>query len=315
MLDPAPRAAPRGTPSPSARPLERRLRPVLAALACALAAAFAAPAPAEAKPNRPSAARSAAKAAPVLRQAPRRQASVPARSRPRKVAVAKPRPAAAAPAVAEGEPSPSVAAALAAATRSTGADPVLLRAIAWQESRFSHRAGNRQSTARGLMQFTEATWLEVVRDFGPRHGMAREAALLSTNPRTGAITTRHPRDLRAILARRFDPRLSAIMAAERLAAEQAGLQAMLGRPAGPAELYVTHLLGPAGARRFLAELNRAPARPALEAVGSDSIAANRGVFFERGTGRMLSLAEVHAGVGRLLAEQGASPRPITLAAR
>ncbi|WP_176849556.1 transglycosylase SLT domain-containing protein [Belnapia rosea] len=253
----------------------------------------------------------------MLRQAPRRQASVPARSRPRTVAAAKPRPAAApaARAVAEGEPSPSVAAALAAATRSTGTDPVLLRAIAWQESRFSHRAGNRQSTARGLMQFTEATWLEVVRDFGPRHGMAREAALLSTNPRTGAITTRHPRDLRAILARRFDPRLSAIMAAERLAAEQAGLQAMLGRPAGPAELYVTHLLGPAGARRFLAELNRAPARPALEAVGSDSIAANRGVFFERGTGRMLSLAEVHAGVGRLLAEQGASPRPITLAAR
>ncbi|WP_052214374.1 transglycosylase SLT domain-containing protein [Belnapia sp. F-4-1] len=310
MTEPTSRAASRGTQFPSAR----RLRPALAALACALAASIAAPAPAEARPNRPGAVRAQAKPVPVmraaLRPAPRRQAAAPVRARVRTVAMVPPIAAAE-----DGTPSPAVAAALAAATRSTGADPALLRAIAWQESRFSHRASNRLSSARGLMQFTEATWLEVVRDFGARHGLAREAASLSTDARTGAITTKRPRDLRHILAMRFDPRLSAVMAAERLGAKRAALEALLGRPAGTTELYLTHLLGPAGARRFLAELDRAPARPAAEAVGADSIAANKGVFFERATGRALSLAEVKAGVARLLASQRAMPETITLAAR
>ncbi len=313
MIETAPRAAPRGT-----QPLlARRLRPAIAALACALAASIATPMPAEARPNRPSAARSQVKPVPVVRPAPRRQAAAPVRARVRTVAppVAVVAPLAVVPRAEDGAPSPAVAAALAAATRSTGADPVLLRAIAWQESRFSHRAGNRQSTARGLMQFTEATWLEVVRDFGARHGLAREAASLSTDARTGAITTRRPRDLRHVLALRFNPRLSAIMAAERLGAERAALEAMLGRPAGPTDLYLTHLLGPAGGRRFLTELGRGPARPATEVLGAESIAANRGVFFDRSTGRALSLAEVQAAVGRMLALQRAAPEPITLAAR
>ena len=303
------RAAPRGTSSP----LARRLRPVFAALACALAASLATPVPAEAASRRPSAARSQAKPVPAVRPAPRRQAAAPVRARVRTVAVLP--PAAMASPAADGAPSPVVAAALEAATRSTGTDPVLLRAVAWQESRFSHRASNRQSSARGLMQFTEATWLEVVRDFGARHGLAREAANLSTDARTGAITTKRPRDLRYILNLRFNPRLSAIMAAERLAAERGTLEAMLGRPAGATELYLTHLLGPAGGRRFLGELDKAPGRMAAEVIGADSVAANRGVFFDRGTGRPLSLAEVTAGVGKLLALQRAAPEPITLATR
>ncbi|WP_052388906.1 transglycosylase SLT domain-containing protein [Belnapia moabensis] len=307
MTEATHRAAPRGT-QPSH---VRRLRPAIAALACALVASIAVPAPAEARPNqRPGAARAQAKPMPVVRPAPRRQAVAPVRAWVKTVAMVPPVAQAE-----DGTPSPVVATALAAATRSTGADPVLLRAIAWQESRFSHRAVNRQSSARGLMQFTEATWLEVVRDFGARHGLAREAASLSTDARTGAITTKRPRDLRHILNLRFDPRLSAVMAAERLGAERAALEALLGRPAGTTELYLTHLLGPAGARRFLVELGRAPSRPAAEAVGADSIAANRGVFFDRATGRALSLAEVQAGVARLLASQRALPAPITLAAR
>ncbi len=309
MTETTPRAAPRGTQLP----LARRLRPAIAALACALAASLATPVPAEARSTRPSAARSQAKPVPVVRPAPRRQAAAPVRARARTVAVV---PPAAAPRPAkDGTPSPMVAAALTAATHRTGADPVLLRAIAWQESRFSHRAGNRQSSARGLMQFTEATWLEVVRDFGARHGLAREAASLSTDARTGVITSRRPRDLRYILSLRFNPRLSAIMAAERLAAERAAVEALTGRPAGPTELYLIHLLGPAGARRFIAELDRAPSRPAAEVLGADSIAANRGVFFDRATGRALSLAEVNAAIGRMLAPQPPMPAPITLAAR
>ena len=63
------------------------------------------------------------------------------------------------------------------------------------------------------MQFTDATWLEAVRDFGPRHGLARHAAPLSTDRRDGTISARDPRHLARILKLRDDPRLSAVMAA------------------------------------------------------------------------------------------------------
>ena len=175
--------------------------------------------------------------------------------------------------------------------------------MAWKESRFDPAARNPLSSARGLMQFTEATWLEAVRDFGPRRGLARHAAALSTDHRDGTISTRDPRHLARLLKLRGDPRLSALMAAERVSGERAALERALGRAAAPADLYAVHLLGPAGARRFLAELRRAPERPAVEAVGRDSVAANRGVFLARGTGRPFSLAEVHAAIASTVEEQ------------
>jgi hypothetical protein len=205
---------------------------------------------------------------------------------------------------------PAVVRALRGAARATGADPALLLALAWKESRFDPAARNPLSSARGLMQFTEATWLEMVRDFGPRHGLARHAAQLATDPRTGTVSARDPRRLARILELRGDPRLSALMAAERIAREREGLERALGRAAAPADLYAVHLLGPAGARRFLAELRRAPSRPALEAVGRDGVAANRGVFLARGrdggNGRTLSLAEVHAAMAGAVEEQRAA---------
>ena len=106
-----------------------------------------------------------------------------------------------------------------------------------------------------------------------------------------------------MLKLRDDPRLSALMAAERIGSERDGLERALGRAAAPADLYLVHLLGPAGARRFLSELRRAPSRPALDAVGEDSVGVNQGVFLARGTGRPLSLAEVHAAFGSVVEEQ------------
>ncbi|TCZ66190.1 transglycosylase SLT domain-containing protein [Roseicella aquatilis] len=196
-----------------------------------------------------------------------------------------------------------VVSALGGAVRSTGIDPALLTALAWQESRFDPRAKNRRSTARGLMQFTEASWLEAVRDHGPRHGLVYESAVLSTNPASGTISTRHPRTRLRILDLRDNPRHAAVLAAARINRARASLELALLRPVGPADLYMVHLLGPAGAQRFLAALDRTPNRPAAEVVAGDSVAMNRELFFERGTGRKVSLAELHAWVARAIAGQ------------
>ena len=258
----------------------------------------------------PVAARPAAKAAAGARRAqaaPSRQAAAASRQAKRR-APATPRQAvAAAPAAPAAGDIPGVrrvvVSALDGAIRSTGIDPALLAALAWQESRFDPRARNRRSTARGLMQFTEATWLEAVRDHGPQHGLRYEAAVLSTDPASGSITTRQPRTRSRILELRDNPRYAAALAAARISRARIALQQALGRPAGPADLYFVHLLGPAGAQRFLAALDRTPGKPAAEYIAADSVAMNREVFVERGSGRPLTLAEVHAWVARSIAGQ------------
>jgi hypothetical protein len=200
-------------------------------------------------------------------------------------------------------PPPHVAAALDNAARTMGLEPTLLHAMAWSESRFDPSARNRRSTARGLMQFTEATWLEVVRDFGPRHGLGHQAALLITNHREGTISAPRWQDRRAILALRNNPRLAALMAAERVAKERRRLTEVLGREAQSADLYFVHLLGPSGAREFAAGLRHAPQRIAMETMGKDSAHLNREMFTERATGRVLTVAEVHQQVERWLGER------------
>ena len=243
--------------------------------------------------------RRAKASAPVMRGARR---AVPTRAAAIQPPVAAVSPISA-PADSSARIDPVVVLALDGAARAVGTDPALLLAMAWKESRFDPTARNPQSSARGLMQFTRVTWLEVVRDFGHRHGLAHHAALLTTDHRDGTISARHLQQLTQIMQLRDDPRLSAIMAAERISRERIGLEQVLGRATAPADLYIVHLLGPMGARRFLTELRRAPSRLAAEAVGQDSVGVNQGVFVARGSGRPLSLAEVYAAIGRLVEEQ------------
>ncbi len=193
-----------------------------------------------------------------------------------------------------GEADQSILAMLHHAARRHGVEPSLLVAMAWRESRFNPLAVNPQSSARGLMQFTEATWLETVRDYGAAHGLTQEAALLQTDPRTGNIFSPDPRELRHLLIMRFDPQLSAALAAARIAAARSSLEAQLARPVTATDLYAVHLLGMSGARRFLAAHS---GQRAADIVGPQVAGRNRGVFFDR-DGRALDIAEVRDAIAR-----------------
>jgi soluble lytic murein transglycosylase-like protein len=181
-------------------------------------------------------------------------------------------------------------------------DHVLLFALAWRESRCDPQAQNPASTARGLMQFTQAAWLEAVRDHGEHHGMASYAVALTTNHATGEIKARDQRSLAELLILRDDPRLSAALAMARLERQKAHLALVLRRPVTHTDLYIVHFLGADGARRFLRELVRAPSRRASDAVGSDSFTANRNVFVAS-NGRHYSVQEVYREVRRTLRSQ------------
>jgi hypothetical protein len=200
------------------------------------------------------------------------------------------------------------------AAQTTGLNANVLRRIAERESRLDPSAGNPLSSARGLMQFTRDTWLEVVRDFGPQHGLGQHAAALTTD-RNGNIGARNARDLQGILRLREDPHLSALLAAERLKKARPALEHSTGRSASPADLYLVHLLGPTGARQFLAAVRETPSRSSVAVVG-DTAKPNPGIFERRG--RALPVGKVYEEVAEMF-EPGATtvavqePKPIVVA--
>jgi hypothetical protein len=198
-----------------------------------------------------------------------------------------------------GDISPTIIRALLKAQATVGVDPPLLLGIASTESGLNPKARNRHSSAQGLLQFTNTTWLTVVRDFGARHGLAQYAASISTD-QDGRLSVRKARLRRAILALRNDPLLEAIMTAERLEQERGSLEAHLGRPVQSADLYFIHLLGPAGATRFLTEMEANPMASSVATVGSVAT-PNAGLFIK--DGRPMTVAEAYAHVQSVLDEQ------------
>ncbi|TDR94041.1 transglycosylase SLT domain-containing protein [Enterovirga rhinocerotis] len=135
----------------------------------------------------------------------------------------------------------------------TKVDPIYLMALADKESGFRPEVKASTSSAQGLYQFIDRTWLEVVRRFGPDHGLAEEAAAI------GIVLGERERPFvedeamrERILALRNEPYLSAIMAAEMLKKDAAEIGFQFGRRLTTAEMYLAHFLGIEDAARFLA---------------------------------------------------------------
>jgi hypothetical protein len=167
------------------------------------------------------------------------------------------------------------------ASAATGISFNYLVAQAEQESGFRADARAATSSAAGLYQFTESTWLRMIREHGGKHGVGELARAGSPDM---ATRTR-------ILALRDDPKLSAAMAAEYARGNHAHLAQALGREIGATDLYLAHFLGAGGATRFLSALRAEPGRAAAELL-PEAAAANRAVFFAA-DGRARSVDEIY----------------------
>jgi soluble lytic murein transglycosylase-like protein len=160
---------------------------------------------------------------------------------------------------------------IAEASKITGVDPSVLAAIANQESGGKSNAKNSNSTATGLFQFTEGTWLDTVKKYGSAAGINTQGM---------------SRD--QILALRNDPRASAIMGAFYIRDGQRATGAQTG-----GGMYLAHLLGPGGAR---AVLNANPNTPLNQLVDSKAYAANSKLFGQTQTaGGLLNWANNKIG--------------------
>src|SRR5215210_4214373 len=98
------------------------------------------------------------------------------------------------------------------AAQVTGVDPAYLMALADKESSLLPDNKARTSSADGLFQFIESTWLEVLRRYGPKHGYTAEAGAIRLV--RGRPVVSDDKDREQILRLRRDPYLSALIAGE-----------------------------------------------------------------------------------------------------
>src|SRR3954465_7818551 len=104
-----------------------------------------------------------------------------------------------------------VAGAIKQAASTTGASFEYLLATAKMESNFDPAARASTSSARGLFQFIDQTWLGTVKEAGGQLGYGQYADAI-TKSSSGTYSVSDPRARRAILKLRDDPTASAAMA-------------------------------------------------------------------------------------------------------
>ena len=177
--------------------------------------------------------------------------------------------------------------AIARASARTGIDFDYLLGQARLESglRADARAGT--SSASGLYQFIDQSWLSVMKQHGAEYGLGWAADSIGQTA-SGRMTVSDPGTRQAILALRNNPEVAAAMAAEHASDNKDAIEGSLGRKATGTDLYMAHFLGLGGARQFLGAMQASPDRSAA-ALFPAAARANRNVFYERdGSARSLS---------------------------
>ncbi|MDP2124230.1 MAG: lytic transglycosylase domain-containing protein [Parvibaculum sp.] len=184
----------------------------------------------------------------------------------------------------------TIHAALAQASERTGADFDYLLKTAMRESSLDHQAKSSTSSASGLFQFTEQSWLGTLKKYGAELGLGHHAEAISRTP-SGRYVVENTAERQEILALRFDASASALMAGA-YTQESAGLlENRLGRSTSEGELYIAHFLGAGGAGKLISAAENTPSARA-DSLFPAAAAANQSIFYDR-AGRARTAAEVY----------------------
>ncbi|MHC5653016.1 lytic transglycosylase domain-containing protein [Stappia sp. ICDLI1TA098] len=185
------------------------------------------------------------------------------------------------------------------ASTSTGASFDYLVKTAKRESNFDEDAKARTSSASGLFQFIESTWLETLKETGSKHGLGQYAEQIQRTA-NGKYRVADPQMRREILSLRDNAEIASAMAGELTQKNAAYLSDKLGRQPSDGELYIAHFLGAGGASKLIRLAEQNPDM-AADKVFSQQARANKPIFYDRGGAR--SVQEVYAN---LIAKHGGS---------
>src|SRR5437899_6937383 len=177
------------------------------------------------------------------------------------------------------------------AASTTGASFEYLLATAKMESNFNPKASATTSSAGGLYQFIDQTWLGTVKEAGSQLGYGKYADAISKSS-SGTYSVRDPAARSAIMKLRDDPDAASSMAAVLTQSNSFRLTGKIGRRPTDGELYMAHFMGVGGAARLISNAEDHPNASAAR-LFPHAAAANRSIFFDR-SGRTRSVSEVYS---------------------
>ena len=186
-----------------------------------------------------------------------------------------------------------VAGAIHDAARVTGAGFDYLLKTALRESNLNPEAKAPTSSATGLFQFIDQTWLATLKESGPSLGYGKYASAI-VRTESGRYAVPDPAMRREIMALRKDPAANSLMAGAFTNKNAQVLTNKLGRAPTDGELYIAHFMGANGATRLI---KAAEANPNAKAANAFPKAArvNRGIFYDKAGGTR-SLGQVYANL-------------------
>lgn len=190
------------------------------------------------------------------------------------------------------------------AATATGVDFSYLYNQARVESDLNPNAQARTSSATGLYQFIEQSWLGIVAKHGEDHGLGWAASAIRQGS-DGRYRVADPATRQSILDLRRDPAAASAMAAAFASDNREALERRLGHPVEPVDLYLAHLLGARGATKFLRNHDITPGASAADLFPA-AAKSNRGVFYNR-DGSERTLREVRTRFATKFAAAAATP--------
>jgi hypothetical protein len=184
-----------------------------------------------------------------------------------------------------------VAGAIKQAASSTGVSFEYMLATAKMESDFNPTAGASTSSAHGLYQFIEQTWLGTVKEAGGQLGYGQYSDAISKTS-SGDYVVQDTSMRHSIMKLRDDPVASSAMAAVLTQSNSFQLTGKIGRRPTDAELYMAHFLGTGGAAKLISRAEDSPQASAVR-MFPNAAAANRSIFYDR-TGKGRSVSDVYS---------------------
>jgi hypothetical protein len=184
-----------------------------------------------------------------------------------------------------------IAGAFRVASETTGATFDQLARTAARESDLRTDLASSSSSAKGLYQFVDQTWYELIKKEGPSVGLERLAAQITSDGK-GGWTVADAREKAKILSLKTDPLVSSVMAGRFTEANTRSLTESLGRAPSDGEVYAAHVLGAGGAAKLVRLAEREAGTTASLAFPK-AAAANPDLFYGAG-GKPRTAAELLA---------------------